>query len=143
MHNQFDLVLNFGVIYHLLNPMIALEKTFQATKPGGMAIIETGYDAGDIIWGASSSWSLWRNFDGDSGNFFFPTIEGLKNALEICGFVDCRHSILVPPPFLGAKVKRHFWFDRCIIIIEDLPELTPATERLVRPGRCVMTARKP
>lgn len=89
MHNQFDLVLNFGVIYHLHHPMIALEKTFQAIKPGGMAIFETAYDCRNSRWGASL-WSLWPNHEGDPTNFFYPTIEGLKNALKICGFVECR-----------------------------------------------------
>jgi tRNA (mo5U34)-methyltransferase len=93
MHGQFDVVLNFGVLYHLHHPMLALEKTFLATKPGGLAIFETAYDSRNSAWGASA-WSLWPNHDGDPTNFFYPTIKGLINALEVYGFVDCRIQLL-------------------------------------------------
>jgi tRNA (mo5U34)-methyltransferase len=92
MYQQFDFVLNFGVLYHLHNPMQALKRTFQATRPGGIAVIETAYDAGNSELGLSL-WSLWPNLDGDSGNFFFPTIAGLENALKVHGFVDFQHTI--------------------------------------------------
>ena len=95
MHNEFDLVLNFGVIYHLLNPMLALEKTFQATRPGGTAIIETAFDNRNS-WLGASLWSLWPNQENDPTNFFYPTVKGLKNALEICGFVECRLHAIKP-----------------------------------------------
>jgi len=38
---QFDLILCFGVLYHLKHPMWALEKLWQSTKPGGSIHIET------------------------------------------------------------------------------------------------------
>jgi tRNA (mo5U34)-methyltransferase len=113
MHNQFDLVLNFGVIYHLHNPMMALEKTFRATKPGGMAIFETAYDCRNSRWGASL-WSLWPDHDEDPTNFFYPTIEGLKNALKIYGFIDCRIHVI--------RTRRNYF---------------------QKAGRLVMIARKP
>jgi tRNA (mo5U34)-methyltransferase len=113
MYSQFDLVLNFGVLYHLHHPMIALEKTFLATRPGGMAIFETAYDSRNSTWGASH-WSLWPNHEGDPTNYFYPTIEGLKNALKMYGFVDCRIHVL--------RTRRNF---------------------LHKTGRLVMTARRP
>jgi len=114
MHGQFDVVLNFGVLYHLHHPLIALEKTFLATKPGGLAIFETAYDHRNSLLGASL-WSLWPNHEGDPTNFFYPTIKGLKNALGIYGFTDCKiHRI--------RGSRRNF---------------------LRKAGRFVMTARRP
>ena len=113
MYRQFDVVLNFGVIYHLHNPMMALERTFQATKPGGLAIFETAHDNRNSRWGASL-WSLWPNQEEDPTNFFYPTIEGLRNALKIYGFVDCR-----------------------------IHTLWPRFDYFRKTGRFVMTARKP
>jgi tRNA (mo5U34)-methyltransferase len=114
MHGQFDVVLNFGVLYHLHHPMLALEKTFLATRPGGLAIFETAFDRRHSQLGASL-WSLWPNHANDPTNYFYPTVAGLENALRIEGFVDCRlHRIR------GSRLD--FWR---------------------RDGRLVMTARRP
>jgi tRNA (mo5U34)-methyltransferase len=114
LEEKFDVVLNFGVLYHLHHPMLALEKTFRATKRGGLAIFETAYDRRSSMIGLSH-WSLWPGTDNDPTNFFYPTIKGLEAALQIEGFTDCRLHRIRGPRF------------------NPIP----------REGRMVMTARRP
>jgi tRNA (mo5U34)-methyltransferase len=37
----FDIVLFFGVLYHINNPYLAMQKVFEFTKPNGVAVINT------------------------------------------------------------------------------------------------------
>lgn len=44
---RFDVVLFFGVLYHLRDPMLALAQVRSAVKPGGVVLIETAYAHGE------------------------------------------------------------------------------------------------
>lgn len=48
--NQFDIAFSIGVIHHLENPKLALQKLFQAIKPGGkMFIWVYGYENNEWV----------------------------------------------------------------------------------------------
>ena len=65
---QFDLVLFLGVLYHLKHPLLALERVAAATRPRGLAIVDTvvdltgmprpavAYYPGDEINGDPTTW---------------------------------------------------------------------------------------
>jgi tRNA (mo5U34)-methyltransferase len=40
-HGTFDIVLFLGVLYHLRNPLLALDRIRRVTRPGGSLLIET------------------------------------------------------------------------------------------------------
>ncbi len=85
---QHDLVLFYGVLYHLTNPLEGLMHVRNLTKPGGTALIETAilaqsqlkHDPNDSILG------YFPNFLGDTTNYFYPTLKCLENMLIQAGF---------------------------------------------------------
>lgn len=40
-HGQYDIILLLGVIYHLRNPLLALDRAWELLRPGGKLFIET------------------------------------------------------------------------------------------------------
>lgn len=77
---KFDVVLFYGVLYHLVNPLEALQKIANVTNE--VAVIETT---------ASSvknppMFEIRPNHDGDNTNMFYPNYTGLEKALLWAGF---------------------------------------------------------
>jgi tRNA (mo5U34)-methyltransferase len=86
-HGLFDIVLFLGVLYHLRNPMLALDSVRGVTRPGGLVFVDTR------IWSEAdapaSPLPLWRYFprdslDGDATNKWAPNVPGLRAMLEDC-----------------------------------------------------------
>lgn len=48
-YGAFDIVLFLGVIYHLRNPLLALDKIHSVVKPGGLLFVESAI-ATDKTW---------------------------------------------------------------------------------------------
>ena len=77
----FDLVLCFGVLYHLTDMLTAMRGLAAATKSGGTVIIETAYAQG------VGCYAEYRpNFDGDPSNYWYPTRGCLAAMLDQAGF---------------------------------------------------------
>lgn len=109
---QHDLVLCFGLIYHLENPVGALRVARALTKPGGTCLIETQVVpnmSGPVDWGA---WRFVKPLQGvfglvdetyethgpemsTTGICLAPSVEGLLWVLQKVGF---REVGLVSPP---------------------------------------------
>lgn len=79
---RFDLVLCYGVLYHLKSPLLALEKLSFLTKNKGICLIETA------ICNTSMDANLeYRpNFENDPTNYFYPTSGWIYSAAKEVGF---------------------------------------------------------
>jgi tRNA (mo5U34)-methyltransferase len=85
---QFDLVLFWGVLYHLRHPLLGLDNVRAVT--GGRALLETAVADGTVGAGDTQQ-SLVRFFrsdelGGDGSNWFAPTIRALHDWCASSGF---------------------------------------------------------
>lgn len=80
-HPEVDLVLFYGVLYHLKEPMRALEAIYDVLAPGGVVLVESAYAQGE-----RSVIEVRRGHDGDKTNLFYPTRAALRDMLEVAGF---------------------------------------------------------
>jgi SAM-dependent methyltransferase len=107
-----DLVLCFGLIYHLENPVGALRVARELTRPGGTCLVETQVVpnlSGPVDWGAYRFVKPLQGVFGlidetyethgpemsTTGICLAPSVEGLLWVLRKVGF---REVALVPPP---------------------------------------------
>jgi tRNA (mo5U34)-methyltransferase len=75
----FDVVLFYGVLYHITEPFLALRKVKLVTKE--LALIETAISKGDGL-----TMELRNGFDGDPTNWWYPTINCVRSMLMHVGF---------------------------------------------------------
>jgi len=91
----FDLVLYLGVLYHMKEPLTALERLRKVT--GTMAVIETeavhlhGFDHTALLHFHAGS-----DVQVDFGNWFVPTIEAIRALCMAAGFA--RVEVVQGPP---------------------------------------------
>jgi tRNA (mo5U34)-methyltransferase len=88
-HGHFDLVLFLGVLYHLRNPLLALDRIRAVLSPGGALFVETQLT--NEPGAARSRAPLWQFLPGDSlhgdrTNKWAPNAAGLRAAVEECLF---------------------------------------------------------
>jgi tRNA (mo5U34)-methyltransferase len=88
-HGVFDLVLFLGVLYHLRNPMLALDRVRGVVKAGALVWVETQIIPSPTL--ASLPEPIWQMFPrdtlhGDATNQWAPNLAGLRCALEECEF---------------------------------------------------------
>jgi tRNA (mo5U34)-methyltransferase len=76
---KFDYVFFFGVLYHLKEPLLALEKVYAVTNE--VALIETACETGD-----QPALIFDQGRESDTTNFFYPTYRGLEAMLRYVGF---------------------------------------------------------
>jgi SAM-dependent methyltransferase len=112
-HGTHDLVLCFGLIYHLENPVGALRVARALTRPGGLCLVETQVVpnlSGPVDWGAyrfvkplQGVFGLIDEADEThgpeasvTGICLAPSVEGLVWVLSRIGFRDI--EVLAPPP---------------------------------------------
>lgn len=75
----YDITFCFGVLYHLTEPFLALQKLAAVTE--GMALVETAITAGNSV-----SMEFRPGFDKDDSNWWYPTIPCLQAMLLRAGF---------------------------------------------------------
>lgn len=117
--NNFDLILHFGTLYHLPNPLLSLHTSFTNLKSGGYLAIETqSYDHPE-----DQNYCYFMHMhNNDPTNFWALSPKVLQDYLGFIGFVD---------------VKMHLKFTPKI-----LEEFTPE-KHLPYMCRIILTARKP
>ena len=91
----FDVVLFFGVLYHMQNPLGSLQRLAGLTK--GVAIIETQA----VVVAGYEDYSLWEFYPGDElqgdpTNWFAPNAKTLLGACRAAGFT--RVEMVAGPP---------------------------------------------
>jgi tRNA (mo5U34)-methyltransferase len=79
VNEPFDVVLFYGVLYHITEPFLALRKVRSVTKE--LALIETAISKGDGL-----TMELRNGFDGDPTNWWYPTINCVRSMLMHVGF---------------------------------------------------------
>lgn len=109
----FDVVLFLGVLYHLREPLTALERVRELTS--GVAVIETSA----ISIGNAENSSLLRFYagdelDGDYSNYFGPSATALAGMARAAGF--SRTEVKVGPP----KPKRRLGRSNCDVFVYRL-----------------------
>jgi len=88
-YGTFDIVLFLGVIYHLRNPLLALDKIRAVVRPQGTLFVESVIAADEAI--ASINIPLWRfypdnSLNKDATNKWAPNMIGLQSVIEGAGF---------------------------------------------------------
>lgn len=88
-HGLFDLVLFLGVLYHLRNPMLALDRIRRVARPGALVFVETAVSVDPAV--ADLEMPVWQFFPRDSlhrdaTSKWAPNLAGLKSVLEECQF---------------------------------------------------------
>lgn len=97
-YGVFDIVLFLGVIYHLRNPLLALDAIRSVIKPGGLLFVESAVVTEQVI--ANANIPLWRfypgnSFNNDATNKWAPNMPGLEAAIEEAGF-QAQQSLKIP-----------------------------------------------
>lgn len=95
---RFDLVLFLNVLYHLRNPMLALDRIASVTAPGGLLVLKTYFRTDVRVWvkGRCLGFDVdrrpkWWYFPGselagDPTNWFAPNRTALEGLLEATGW---------------------------------------------------------
>lgn len=80
-HGQYDLVLFLGVLYHLRNPLLALDRIRDVVRPGGLLFVEshaTRHPALEHL--DHPAWEFYAGdaLNGDATNKWGPNLAALK-----------------------------------------------------------------
>jgi tRNA (mo5U34)-methyltransferase len=88
VHGKFDVVLFLGVLYHLRNPLLAIDTIRQVMDEDGMLFVETQLATDVDI--AQSKVPVWQFYPGDSlnddSNKWAPNMSGLRAVVSECQF---------------------------------------------------------
>jgi SAM-dependent methyltransferase len=89
---EFDVVLHFGTLYHLPNPLLSLRTTFDNLKPGGFLALET--QVYDHPQDPNICYFMHMQ-NNDATNFWALSTSVLMKSLELVGFRDIRTLLRV------------------------------------------------
>jgi SAM-dependent methyltransferase len=99
----FDLIVHFGTLYHLPNPMLALATSANNLRLGGWLALETTA----YIGGADPKENLWVNgFNGDPTNFWALSKTTLEEMLTLLGFAEIKLVREIEPPIYQGRMSR-------------------------------------
>lgn len=82
---QFNVVMCYGVLYHLKAPLRAMENLAKTVMPGGMLLLETAmsnFSEGPLL-------EYRPGADNDPTNFFYPNKQWIETVSKQLGFVSC------------------------------------------------------
>lgn len=100
---EFDVVLHFGTLYHLHNPVLALQLSFENLKPGGYLALETQvYDHPDD----PNICYFMHMQNNDKTNFWALSTPVLKKFLSLIGFSETQEVKKVVPTMLAEHMAR-------------------------------------
>jgi SAM-dependent methyltransferase len=104
----FDLVLHLGTLYHLPNPVLALETTAGNLRPGGWLALET-----QVYVGADQSLSKFiRGDGGDDTNWWSLSERTLEALFDYVGFVDVDQVFRTTPAWMDDDQARAIYVCR-------------------------------
>ena len=110
---EFDVALHFGTLYHLPNPVLSLQVTFDNLRPGGYLALETQiYDHPED----PNICYFMHMQNNDATNFWALSTSVLTKWLELVGFREIRQLLkVVPTEGLAQYMSR-------IILVARKPE---------------------
>jgi 2-polyprenyl-3-methyl-5-hydroxy-6-metoxy-1,4-benzoquinol methylase len=109
---EFDVVLHFGTLYHLPNPVLSLRATFDNLRPGGYLALETQvYDHPED---ANICYFMHMQ-NNDPTNFWALSTSVLIKCLELMGFRAIQQLKLVATEGLAKHMAR-------IVLVARKPE---------------------
>jgi len=111
----FDVVLHFGTLYHLPNPLLSLQKSFESLKPGGYLALETQVYDHPLDPNICYFMHMQNN---DPTNFWALSTPVLKKNLELIGFAGVREVKKIALPVLPEHMTR-------IIVVARKPVFAP------------------
>ena len=92
--NEFNVVLHFGTLYHLPNPVLSLQVTFANLRPGGYLALETQvYDHPED---PNICYFMYMQ-NNDETNFWALSTSVLTKCLELLGFREIQQLLKVVP----------------------------------------------
>ena len=101
--SDFDVVLHFGTLYHLPNPLLSLQTTYKNLKKGGYLALETQvYDDPND----ENICYFMHMQNNDKTNFWALSTGVLIKYLEILGFYDIKELLKVSPKMLEKNMSR-------------------------------------
>jgi 2-polyprenyl-3-methyl-5-hydroxy-6-metoxy-1,4-benzoquinol methylase len=105
----FDLVVHFGTLYHLPNPMLALTTTARNLRTNGWLALETTA----YIGGKDPKENLWvYGFNGDTSNFWALSKPTIEEMLSVLGFADIKLVIKSFLPIYKGQMSRIIYVAR-------------------------------
>jgi tRNA (mo5U34)-methyltransferase len=109
---EFDVVLHFGTLYHLPNPVLSLRTTFDNLRPGGYLALETQvYDHPED----PNICYFMHMLNNDETNFWALSRSVLTKCLELVGFRELQQLKLVSAESLAKHMAR-------VILVARKPE---------------------
>jgi 2-polyprenyl-3-methyl-5-hydroxy-6-metoxy-1,4-benzoquinol methylase len=109
---EFDVILHFGTLYHLPNPVLSLRTTFDNLRPGGYLALETQiYDHPED---ANICYFMHMQ-NNDETNFWALSRSVLTKCVELVGFREIREMRLVAMEGLAKHMTR-------IVLVAQKPE---------------------
>jgi tRNA (mo5U34)-methyltransferase len=103
----FDVVLLLGVLYHLPNPVQALERVASVTRR--LLILETVVDMVGFSRPAAAFYPG-RELNGDPTNWWGPNVPAVRGMLQAVGFERVETMTRLPSaPYRTARALAHWW----------------------------------
>lgn len=101
--STFDVVLHFGTLYHLPNPLLSLQTTFDNLRPGGYLALETQtHDHPDD----PNLCYFIHMFNNDKTNFWAMSEHVLRRYLEFLGFQSIVTALKATPGMMPQHQHR-------------------------------------
>ncbi len=100
---EFDIILHFGTLYHLPNPLLSLRQSFENLKPAGYLALET--QVYDHPQDPNICYFMHMQ-NNDPTNFWALSTQVLKKNLELTGFSEVREVKKITLPFLAEHMAR-------------------------------------
>ncbi len=104
---HYDVVLYLGVLYHMKEPLTCLERLRSVTDE--VAVIESQAVGIDGLEGQNLMQFFGGEFIGDYGNWFVPTMDGLRQLALAAGFSRVAPVVTPPEPArrpMAANLRR-------------------------------------
>jgi 2-polyprenyl-3-methyl-5-hydroxy-6-metoxy-1,4-benzoquinol methylase len=102
----FDLVMHFGTLYHLANPVMSIDKCVRSLKRGGWFALET------MCYRAERDLSACKwiyGFEGDKTNFWSLGEEAIRSMVVRNGITQFKIISEAWPPAYKRKHSRTIW----------------------------------
>ena len=100
---EFDVVLHFGTLYHLPNPLLSLRQSFENLKSGGYLVLET--QVYDHPQDPNICYFMHMQ-NNDQTNFWALSTRVLKKNLELIGFAVIQEVKKIALPILPEYMTR-------------------------------------